>query len=1125
MPGDELGQTEAATPGTTPPQARPPGEEPRAGDTVGRYVIERVLGAGGMGVVFAAHDPDLDRRVALKLLHANVAGAGPEARTRLLREARAMAKVNHANVITVYEVGTANGVDFVAMELVEGTNLADWLRSTRRPTEEILRVFRAAGRGLAAAHATGLVHRDFKPANVLVSHRGKVVVTDFGLARAFEGPDAPLAVTLPSSDPAPTPPPPTAALDETLDAGGNTPGASNSAPRSSSRTGSLRGDSADLSSTITRTGALLGTPAYMSPEQFRGQTACPRADQYAYAVALWEGLAGGRPFRGTSFEELKQAVERGDAADVERIPRRLRPVLIRGMARSLDDRYRNMDEMLEALERAERPAGRRIAAIALAALLVLGGILLLLMSGGTSRPAAPAAAACAISDADLETAWSPAIAADLGKRLASHASWPALRDAIDRHAGEWRAERKATCAEPAARDYHGRVACLMSMRDELAAITQMLPGLPPEALRGGSLAEVLAAPASCRTGAAAARPPLPDDPAILAELSEIQREGALAGFAARSGNAAAARARATEAVARARKLGDLVGLASALQNHGTVEHVLGNCEAAEPLYADAATIADSANAGGLRAMSKIGYLECYIKRSSDLVKLRMMATEAEAAVKGAGNDARLRAVLDSTLVDLDLSAGDLDGAITRAESAREVFTDLKDARRAGVTARRLADLYLLRGDLADEDRSVALRREAVALAEATFGDEHRQTQLARRALASVLLQRDPEEARAVLATIHEQPEDHPTARPRMRARGRVLLPDGSPAAGARVYLGPLLIATDNGLPIELEFIGDKPTVLVTDGDGRYDGQTFDDSIGMAALGELRTPVFKASTGEQTVKLGTGIDVDGTITVRRGEPPPADVERIAHLATRTTLPGAVVLGATAHTIGYQVFARGRPDGSWSVRTVPPNTPLRAGGGIGPMLGDRPVVMQTLPPATGGRAHADLVLDLTGPVLEVIVRADRAAIIPTAQVMVFGGKLSPLPRNGEGVAGAVAKAPYWNVAFAIGVHDSTRTRAAAELYQAGDIHARFSSVQAGANTICVIPFSGDAADESFLRQLMLQKDIEVRCQVFDIPARPWVQAIVIETPPAKRMTIPGLPPPPSPGLPPPPPPPRP
>ena len=133
--------------------------------TLGRFELEAVLGTGGMGVVHAAYDPELERRVAVKVLH----GKNAEARARLLREARAMAKLSHANVITVFDVGTADGEDFVAMELIDGGTLGDWIERTKPRSRDVIAAFVAAGRGLAAAHAEGLVHRDFKPSNVLRS--------------------------------------------------------------------------------------------------------------------------------------------------------------------------------------------------------------------------------------------------------------------------------------------------------------------------------------------------------------------------------------------------------------------------------------------------------------------------------------------------------------------------------------------------------------------------------------------------------------------------------------------------------------------------------------------------------------------------------------------------------------------------------------------------------------------------------------------------------------------------------------------------------------------------------------------------------------------------------------------
>ena len=227
------------------------------GATLGRYRLERVLGAGAMGVVHAAFDPDLERRIALKVLRR--AAASREARDRLMREARAMARLAHPNVVTVHEVGTSGGRDFVAMELVHGETLAEWLRSRKRPATAIIDAFLAAGRGLATAHAAGIVHRDFKPHNVLRGHDGRIVVTDFGLARQADG-----GVS--------------AALDAALPEG---------TPTETSAPGSLAG--------ITVTGSLLGTPAYMAPEQWSGGAITPATDQFAYCIALWEALAGERP--------------------------------------------------------------------------------------------------------------------------------------------------------------------------------------------------------------------------------------------------------------------------------------------------------------------------------------------------------------------------------------------------------------------------------------------------------------------------------------------------------------------------------------------------------------------------------------------------------------------------------------------------------------------------------------------------------------------------------------------------------------------------------------------------------------------------------------------------------------
>jgi len=271
---------------------------------LGRYRIERELGTGGMGVVYAAFDPDLERRVALKILRS---GPTDEARSRLLREARAMAKLSHPNVVAVYEVGTHEGTDFVAMELVDGDSLATWLNQAKRGEREILDAMVAAGRGLAAAHGAGLVHRDFKPHNVLRARDGHIKVSDFGLARPA----------------------------------GAAPGEAPTGPVTEP--------------TLTATGSLLGTPAYMAPEQWRGGEVGPATDQFAFCVTLWEALAHERPFRGDTSEELRANVERGPRElDAGKLPRRLRELVRRGLELDARDRWPSMDALLAAISRRPR---------------------------------------------------------------------------------------------------------------------------------------------------------------------------------------------------------------------------------------------------------------------------------------------------------------------------------------------------------------------------------------------------------------------------------------------------------------------------------------------------------------------------------------------------------------------------------------------------------------------------------------------------------------------------------------------------------------------------------------------------------------------------------------------------
>jgi predicted Ser/Thr protein kinase len=295
-----------------------------AGRMLGRYTLTERIGAGAMGVVYRADDFGLGRQVALKLLH-----RPDEALTdRLIREARSMAQVNHPNVVAVYDVGVADGTTYIAMELVQGTSLRRWQQASRS-VAEIVEVFIAAGRGLAAAHAAGIVHRDFKPDNCLVGSDGRIRVTDFGLAAARPG-----------------------------------TGGGPAAPLSP-------GDDVEL----TASGSVLGTPAYMAPEQFVGGNVDPRTDQFNFCVALYEALYGSRPFSGKTFDELGDSV---CAGKVQPPPARtrasgaLRAIVLRGLRVRPGDRFPTMDHLLAELGRDRARPWRRTAIVAATVAAVLG---------------------------------------------------------------------------------------------------------------------------------------------------------------------------------------------------------------------------------------------------------------------------------------------------------------------------------------------------------------------------------------------------------------------------------------------------------------------------------------------------------------------------------------------------------------------------------------------------------------------------------------------------------------------------------------------------------------------------------------------------------------------------------
>ena len=416
------------------------------GEVVGRYVILSTLGVGGMGIVHAAYDPQLDRKVALKLV---LPDAARGSHARLQREAQALAKLGHPNVVTIHDVGSFDERVWIAMEFIEGRTLRAWAREQPRTWQEVCAVMLDAGRGLAAAHLAGLLHRDFKPDNVMVGRDGRVRVMDFGLARSDH------------------------AKDETC--------AGSPAEFEQSATSS----SSALGLHLTRTGALLGTPAYMAPELLSGVAATAASDQFSFCVALWEQLYGERPFVGESLVELALEISKGRPRTPPRgtaTPRWIRRICERGMAEDPNHRWPSLDVLLRELERVQaRARARRVLVLVGGLALVAGGL-----GGYRTLEHRQRVQACAAEGDTIAEVWNADLAELTRARLqqtdASDAVVIAERvtTLLDDYARQWRSTRTSVCTDA---EVHDRLSpalarrarhCLDTRRLELGAVIDAL---------------------------------------------------------------------------------------------------------------------------------------------------------------------------------------------------------------------------------------------------------------------------------------------------------------------------------------------------------------------------------------------------------------------------------------------------------------------------------------------------------------------------------------------------------------------------------------------------------------------------------------------------------------------------
>jgi eukaryotic-like serine/threonine-protein kinase len=665
---------------------------------VGRFELRELLGAGAMGVVYAAYDPELDRLVALKLLRELPGRAqDPERHRRLQREAKAMARLRHPNVVQVHEVGSHEGQTFVAMELIAGSSLREWLAAGPRPWTQTLELFVAAGHGLAAAHSSGLLHRDFKPDNVLLeAASGRVFVSDFGLAR-------PLALVEHS-------------IVDTAE--------------------ELVEDT--LAESLTQTGTCVGTPAYMAPEALGGLLEA-RADQFSFCASLYEALYGVRPFAGATMTELTLAKTRRELvaptpARARSVPRWLRRIVLRGLAPAPDDRFASIDALLDAIEAARR---RRRAAKFGA---VAAGLVASLSAGIVySLPEREAAGppVCRNGERLIAKVWNPtrreAITAAFAASELPYASVTSeqLAAEIDRYTAAWAQMRRSACEatevhkEQSSQVLDLRMRCLDRRRAQLDALLRRLERPTSTDIRGALPATAALTPIeTCADiDLLESSAPLPEDPsarvsaeAIVAELDEISA-------AMNAGEHVEILPAAELTLAHAQELGHKPLLAEAQLLLGLIESRSGRPKTSAPLIEQAIVNAQASGHDEIAARAMISAVHVLGYQLRDFDSGERYLRHARAMLERLGDPIGLDAQLLRNSGNFEFVRGRYARAEADIRASLDRYVEIFGPESFTV-AEAQANLAAVLRRLDRTDEALASYREALASMRASLGSEH-----------------------------------------------------------------------------------------------------------------------------------------------------------------------------------------------------------------------------------------------------------------------------------------------------------------------------------------------------------------------------------------------------------------
>jgi serine/threonine protein kinase/tetratricopeptide (TPR) repeat protein len=672
------------------PSPRAAGEPPARID---RYLILGTVGEGAMGIVYRAFDPDLDRKVALKLRNDRWSSQGNRA-ARFLREAQSLARLKHPNVVTVYDIGFVADQMFISMELVDGMPLSGWVKAQPRGWRETLAVAIGVGRGLAAAHAAGLVHRDVKPDNILIGKDGISRIADFGLARMV-GDDA----AEPDGDASVDPPSPS--------------------PHSV------------LAEPLTRTGSILGTPSYMAPEQAVGAPPDARGDQFSFCVAFYEALYGEHPFDTSNQAALQAAICAGAIRPAPRgtaVPAWVREPLLVGLSADPDRRHASMSALLRALENDPAPRRRTIlAALAVAGLVVAGALGAWKASSTGSEQLVSG-----IWDPPRRQALDAAFRAT-GSPLAAFTSGEVTRR-LDRYAAELVAMHRDTCAATQIRREQSqamqelRTRCVDQRLGALRALTGLFVQADTQIVHNAvTAAGSLPGIADCGDAAALQQvQPEPVDLEIRTRIAALRPALARVGALTQAAKYAEAAPLAERAWSDARAVGWRPLEAEAAFLRGNVESFRGHLDAAAAALEDALWSAEMAHADVLAARAATLLLSVATARGR-LDEAHRWERQATAAVERAG-DELVRSTYDLKVGRLRQDEGHPDEALTWAERAHAIRE-----RTLGPDDTRTAEALYAIGDARSFQfkaaEAVTSYRRAMAIYEQRLGTEHPQIAL------------------------------------------------------------------------------------------------------------------------------------------------------------------------------------------------------------------------------------------------------------------------------------------------------------------------------------------------------------------------------------------------------------